>query len=83
MGGDRFSPLLPPPPAPSRIGLRLRPTKLLIFNPNLKDIVTSERSTTYKNARALDKLFTQKLHFSNDAFQSYKDLFQVNWLVQI
>ena len=29
------------------------------------------------------KLFGQKLqHFSNDEFQSYYDLFQVNWLVQ-
>ena len=29
------------------------------------------------------KLFGWKLNFSNDAFQSYYDLFQVNWLVQI
>ena len=30
---------------------------------------------------AVDK--TKLQHFSNDAFQSYYDLFQVNWLVQI
>ena len=29
------------------------------------------------------ELFGSKLHFSNDVFQSYYDLFQVTWLVQI
>ena len=32
----------------------------------------------------MSKLMIEKLqHFLNDAFQSYYDLFQVNWLVQI
>ena len=45
-------------------------------------VVFDQPSCKWTSSKGNDMFRYQLQHFSNDAFQSYYDLFQVNWLVQ-
>ena len=46
-----------------------------------KKHTVNENSSFREKLNKTDYCFYKLQHFSNDAFQSYFDLFQVNWLV--